>query len=230
MIVAPDRSTKTLVALAGEADLDRARAAFENQRDNDIANLRYGFFLKPDAERYGWGSFVVDEVTYVAMSCALTNETTSSQIALRDALLASAGVIRHRDVQLAASKTPGSSLDGVGILDALVGIVSRTYPNDGGYVSAYGAAQQLRHVATIAHAFADTIVPGSERQGANDAMQKIVDTFGTHVALGMLASAVESTPDVEQRDRRIGRLADEFDADASDEDGSVNCAEYGEVA
>lgn len=51
------------------------------------------------------------------------------------------------------------------------------------------------------------------RNAANEAMQDIVDTYGSHVALSMLGSAVASTPDEEQRDKRIVALADEIDAE-----------------
>jgi hypothetical protein len=59
----------------------------------------------------------------------------------------------------------------------------------------------------------------ARHDAAIEAMQDIVDTFGSHTALSMLASAVASTPDIEQRDKRIVALADDIEAeDAENEE------------
>lgn len=50
---------------------------------------------------------------------------------------------------------------------------------------------------------------------ANKYIQQIVDEFGTTIALAILASAVESTPNfLEQRDKRITRLIDDIEEEA----------------
>ena len=56
---------------------------------------------------------------------------------------------------------------------------------------------------------------------ANKYIQQIVDEFGTTIALAILASAVESTPNfLEQRDKRITRLIDEIEEEAREASAS----------